>query len=51
VREQAASPAGRTDYEWLQADIGTARALLDWRPGRDLDESLRDLWQETLAGC
>jgi dTDP-6-deoxy-L-talose 4-dehydrogenase [NAD(P)+] len=51
VREQAASPAGRTDYEWLRADIGTARALLDWRPGRDLDDSLRDLWQETLAGC
>jgi nucleoside-diphosphate-sugar epimerase len=47
IKELPAPATGNTDYEWLQADITRARTLLGWHPRRDLDDSLRDLWQET----
>jgi nucleoside-diphosphate-sugar epimerase len=44
----------RVDVEWQRLDIGRARRLLDWRPRRDPDASLRDLLasrrQETTEG-
>ncbi|MBT2386043.1 NAD-dependent epimerase/dehydratase family protein, partial [Streptomyces sp. ISL-11] len=34
---------------WQQADITLAARALGWKPCRDLDRSLTDLWAETLA--
>lgn len=45
---EAESPDGtRSGAEWQQTDITLARRLLEWRPRRTLDTSLRDL----LAGA
>ncbi|MGI5455107.1 NAD-dependent epimerase/dehydratase family protein [Streptomyces sp. CA-249302] len=42
---------GRSDAEWQQLDISRAARLLDWRPRRTLDQSLRDLLTEAAREC
>jgi nucleoside-diphosphate-sugar epimerase len=34
---------------WQQADIGLIGSTLGWRPERDLDTALRDLWHASLV--
>jgi nucleoside-diphosphate-sugar epimerase len=43
VEERPAAAAIRSRAVWQQLDISRARQLLDWKPRRDLDESLRDM--------
>jgi NDP-hexose 4-ketoreductase len=44
VHEDAAGSARTAGLSWQQADITRAEADLDWRPRRDLAETVRDLW-------
>jgi NDP-hexose 4-ketoreductase len=44
-REDAPGSARSGDLPWQQADIWRARADLGWRPRRDLEASLTDLWE------
>ncbi|MFH8289674.1 NAD-dependent epimerase/dehydratase family protein [Streptomyces sp. NPDC018059] len=43
VRETA-GPLRSLGADWIQADIGRARALLGWSPAFRLKESMRDMW-------
>ncbi|MEU6056478.1 NAD(P)-dependent oxidoreductase [Streptomyces xanthochromogenes] len=41
--EDAGAQQVRAAGEWQQVDIALARRLLDWKPEREVEESLRDL--------
>ncbi|MFF0388440.1 NAD-dependent epimerase/dehydratase family protein [Kitasatospora sp. NPDC004615] len=47
VAEEPDTAPQRGAVDWQQVDIGKAARLLDWRPQRDLDTSLRDLLTST----
>ena len=44
IREDAAGSPRTAALAWQQADITRAATDLDWRPRRDLAESMHDLW-------
>jgi NDP-hexose 4-ketoreductase len=46
VRENSGGSPRSAVPSWQQADIGLARAMLGWRPHRDLPTSVADLWEE-----
>ncbi len=46
IREDAAGSPRSAGMSWQQADIGTARRELGWRPRCSLTDSLRSLWEE-----
>ena len=47
--QDRAATARSSEAAWQQADIGRARVCLGWRPARDLDSSLRDLWHHARS--
>ncbi len=43
-------PVRSGDITWQQADLTAANRLLDWRPRRDIETTLRDLWDHARGG-
>jgi NDP-hexose 4-ketoreductase len=44
IREAGAGPQRSAAVDWIQADIGRARAELDWAPAHDLATSIKNIW-------
>jgi nucleoside-diphosphate-sugar epimerase len=53
LRMDGGDAARATAVPWQQCDISAIEAALGWRPRRDLDTSLRDLWEASsiLTPC
>ncbi|GID93765.1 NAD-dependent epimerase/dehydratase family protein [Amorphoplanes digitatis] len=50
IREQGAGPRRSAAVDWIEADVGRARAELGWAPSRDLATSIKDIWAAGEAG-
>jgi nucleoside-diphosphate-sugar epimerase len=49
IAENRPSSPRSTSVPWQQADIAAIAALLDWRPRRELSESIDALWQASKS--
>ena len=50
IREEGAGPQRSAAVDWIQADIGLARAELGWSPVHDLTASIKDVWDAGEPG-
>jgi nucleoside-diphosphate-sugar epimerase len=49
LRMDGGGASRATSVPWQQCDISAIEAAMAWRPTRDLDTSLRDLWESSAT--